>query len=446
MSLPAVVIAGRPNVGKSSLFNFLAQRRISIVEPTAGVTRDRVSTIITHDGHRFELIDTGGIGIEDMDQLTAEVERQIQIALEKADLIVFVTDVIQGIVPQDKEIAERLRRLNKPIILVANKADAIHLGPDAAEFYAFGFGEPILMSAIQSQGYHELLDGIVSKLPEPGPAAEAEAEPITFAIVGKRNAGKSTFINALVREERLIVSEKAGTTRDAVDVYFEHEGKTYIAIDTAGARKRAQIEHPIEFFSMSRAHAAIHRAQVVLMFFDATTEISQVDKKLGMMVTESMKPSVLVVNKWDLAREKTTVEAYEEYFTRSLPALDYAPLVFISAKEGEQATRMLMTIRELHMQATTRVSTADLNEVIAKAVQQKRPRTVGGKLPKVYYGTQTGIAPPTIVLFVNNPEIFSSTYRRFLAGFFRKHLPFHEIPVRILFRARMRSESKKARK
>ncbi|HUU70090.1 MAG TPA: ribosome biogenesis GTPase Der [Planctomycetota bacterium] len=446
MSLPAVVIAGRPNVGKSSLFNFIAQRRISIVEPTAGVTRDRVSTIITHDGHRFELIDTGGIGIEDMDQLTAEVERQIQIALEKADLIVFVTDVIQGIVPQDKEIAERLRRLNKPIILVANKADAVHLGPDAAEFYAFGFGEPILMSAIQSQGYHELLDGIVSKLPEPGPAAEAEAEPITFAIVGKRNAGKSTFINALVREERLIVSEKAGTTRDAVDVYFEHEGKTYIAIDTAGARKRAQIEHPIEFFSMSRAHAAIHRAQVVLMFFDATTEISQVDKKLGMMVTESMKPSVLVVNKWDLAREKTTVEAYEEYFTRSLPALDYAPLVFISAKEGEQATRMLGTIRELHMQATTRVSTADLNEVIAKAVQQKRPRPVGGKLPKVYYGTQAGIAPPTIVLFVNNPEIFSSTYRRFLAGFFRKHLPFHEIPVRILFRARMRSASKKARK
>jgi len=243
----------------------------------------------------------------------------------------------------------------------------------------------------------------------------------------------------------VIVSEKAGTTRDAVDVYFEHQGKTYIAIDTAGVRKRAQIEHAIEFFSMSRAEAAIHRAQVVLMFFDAATEISQVDKKLGMMVAESMKPCLLVVNKWDLAREKTTAGAYEKYFTRSLPELEYAPLVFISAKEGEHVTEVLDTVRELHLQANTRVPTADLNQTIEQAVAQKRPKTVGGKLPKVYYGTQTGVGPPTIVLFVNHPESFSSSYRRYLANFFRKHLPFHEIPIRILFRARVRSESKKKR-
>lgn len=445
MSIPAVVIAGRPNVGKSSLFNFLAQRRISIVEPTAGVTRDRVSTTVRYNDCSFELIDTGGIGLKDMDDLTAEVERQIQIALEKADLILFVVDVMEGVVSQDREIGERLRRLNRPVILVANKADTPEIGEAAREFYSLGFGEPILTTAIQSQGFHDLMGAICRNLPEPGTAPAADVEPISFAIVGKRNSGKSTFVNALVHEERVIVSEKPGTTRDAVDVYFEQEGKAYVAIDTAGLRKRGQVEHAIEFFSIARAQSAIRRAHVVLMFFDATTPVSQVDKQLVMMVAESMKPCVIVVNKWDLATGKSTPE-YEDYFTKMLPAINFAPMVFISAKDGSHLSEVIETVRAVHKQATTRVSTADLNQVLEKAAQRRRPRPVGNKLPKVYYGTQICVDPPTIVLFVNDPQIFPDSYRRFLANFLRKELPFHEIPLRILFRARMRSESKKARK
>ena len=444
MSKPAVVIAGRPNVGKSSVFNFLAGRRISIVEPTAGVTRDRVSTPIKYEGHQFELVDTGGMGIKDMDNLTAEVEHQIEIALQKADLILLVTDVQQGIVPQDHEISARLRRLNKPIILVANKADSQQIGAGEADFYSLGLGEPLLTSTTQSIGFYELMDAIVQNLPEPGPAAAAEAAPVTFAIVGKRNAGKSTFINALVEEERVIVSERPGTTRDAVDVYFEKDGRTYIAIDTAGLRKRGQVAHSIEFFSIARAESAIRRADVVLLFIDAVTPVSQVDKKLAMMVRDSMKACAIVVNKWDLAQDKSTSE-YEHYFSKVLPGLDFAPIVFTSAKQGRNVSGVLETVRALYKQSTVRVPTAALNEVLMEALRRRSPRPVAGKLPKLYYGTQTNTAPPTVVLFVNNPKIFDSPYRRYLANYLRERLPFHEIPIRIHFRARARSESKAAR-
>ncbi len=444
MSIPAVVIAGRPNVGKSSLFNFLSQRRIAIVEPTPGVTRDRISTTVNYEDRQFELIDTGGMGIEDMDQLTDEVERQIQIALEKADLILFVTDIMEGVLPQDKEIAVRLRTLDKPIVLVANKADARHIEEGYAAFYALGLGEPVLSSAAQSMGYHDLMQAIIAKLPEAGPAPEAEVEPVTFAIVGKRNAGKSTFINTLVQEERLIVSERAGTTRDAVDVYFEKEGKTYIAIDTAGLRRRGQMRHAIEFFSFTRAEAAIRRAEVVLLFFDATAEISKVDKKLGLMVRSSSKACALVINKWDLAVGREPHE-YERYFSANLPGLTFAPLIFVSAKEGMNVMGVLDIVRELHRQATIRVSTSDLNEAIKEAVARRKPRPQHNKLPKIHHGTQVSNNPPTLVLFTNFPHLFGEPYKRYLANYFRKALPFHEIPIRIVFRERSRSESKLAR-
>ncbi|NQT19181.1 MAG: ribosome biogenesis GTPase Der [Planctomycetes bacterium] len=445
MSIPAVVIAGRPNVGKSSLFNFMLGRRVAIVEPTAGVTRDRITAVTTYEDRSIEFVDTGGMGVEDIDLLTDEVEHQIQVALEKADLILFVTDVMQGVLPKDKEIADRLRRLDKPIILVANKADARHIEQGKSDFFALGLGEPILTSAVQSSGYHDVMDAIIEKLPEAGPAPQAEEEPVTFAIVGKRNVGKSTFINALVQEERVIVSEKPGTTRDAVDVYFEKGGKTYIAIDTAGLRRRSQMKHAIEFFSFTRAEAAIRRAMIVLFFFDATTGVSKVDKKLGMIVRDSAKACALVVNKWDLAVGKTP-EEYERYFTEIMPGLSFAPMVFTSAKEGTNVGGVLDIVRELHKQSTVRVPTADLNEAIREAITRRKPSPKKNKLPKIYYATQVSVGPPTLVLFVNHPELFAASYKRYLANFLRKMLPFHEIPIRIIFRERRRSESKFARK
>jgi len=445
MNLPAIVIAGRPNVGKSSLFNFLAQRRIAIVEPTAGVTRDRISTVINYEGNSFELIDTGGMGIEDSDKLTAEVEHQIQIALERADLILFIVDVLQGVVPADKEILDGMRRLDKPILLVANKADTYAHEQAAADTYELGLGEPVLLSAVQSRGYHELMAAIIERLPESEPRPEREVEPITFAIAGKRNAGKSTFINALVEEQRVIVSETPGTTRDAVDVHFQKGDASYIAIDTAGLRKRKQIQHAIEFFSFSRVEAAIRRAEIVLLFFDATTPVSQVDKKLAMMVIDSNKPCAIVVNKWDLAAGKTTDE-YEKYFTKALPGLSFAPMVFTSAKTGLNVLGVLDIVRELHKQANIRVPTADLNECIRSAVERRKPRPKKNKLPKIYYATQVSVSPPTVVLFVNDPALFEDAYKRYLANFLREHLPFPEIPIRIFLRERARSESKYAKK
>jgi len=441
MSVPAVVIAGRPNVGKSSLFNFLAQRRIAIVEPTAGVTRDRISTFVDYDGRRIELVDTGGMGVEDADLLTDEIERQIQIALEKADLILLVTDITQGVLPQDAEIANRLRRLGKPILLVGNKADSPRQEQAWADLCELGLGEPMLTSAVQSSGYHDLMEAILESLPQAGPAPQAAEEPVTFAIVGKRNAGKSTFINALVQEERVIVSERPGTTRDAVDVHFEKDGKTYIAIDTAGLRRRAQMHHAVEFFSFTRAEAAIRRAEVVLMFFDATVELSKVDKKLAMMVRDSSKPCALVVNKWDLAVGKEP-EEYEYYFSRVLPGLTFAPIVFMSAKEGTNVLGALDIVRELHKQASIRVPTADLNEAVREAIAHRKPRPRRNKLPKVYYATQVSVNPPTIVLFVNNPALFSAGYKRYLGNYLRNVLPFSEIPIRIIYRERERSPSK----
>ena len=373
------------------------------------------------------------------------IRDRIQVALEKADLIVFVTDIMEGVLPQDKEVADRLRRLGKPIILVANKADARHLEEGQADLFSLGLGKPILTSAVQSSGYHDVMDAVIEMLPAAGPAPEAEVEPVTFAIVGKRNAGKSTFINTLVEEERLIVSEKPGTTRDAVDVYFEKDGKTYIAIDTAGMRRRAQMSHAIEFFSFTRAEAAIRRAMIVLLFFDATTPVSKVDKKLGMLVRDSAKACALVVNKWDLAVGKTTAE-YERYFGKIMPGLKFAPIVFTSATEDMNVLGVLDIVRKLHKQSTIRVPTADLNQAVQQAITHRKPSPKKNKLPRIYYATQVSVNPPTLLLFVNYPELFSASYKRYLANYFRKVLPFHEIPIRIVFRERKRSESKRARK
>jgi GTP-binding protein len=435
MAMPVVVIVGRPNVGKSSLLNSLARQRISIVDPRAGITRDRVSAVIEHDERYLELVDTGGIGIIDDDQLEGHVEGQIRYAMTRADLIVFVADVSNGLMPLDVAVAEQLRRLAKPVIPVVNKVDDPVHEPQAAEFMKLGFGEPLCVSALHGRGRDALLNRIVREL---GAFADtAPAAPVMkLAIVGKRNAGKSTLVNQLAGEERMIVSEIPGTTRDAVDVQFERDGRQFIAIDTAGVRKRSQMSD-VEFYSYSRALRSIRRADVVMVLIDATVAVAEVDLKLIRAVLDEHRPVVLAINKWDLARDRATTAEYADYLTRVIPALPYAPLTFITAVTGKNVDAALNVAFSLHQQAQTRVGTGQLNQALELILQDRGPSAKRGTKPvKVYYATQVAVCPPTIVMFCNDPALVGENYRRYMERRLRELLPFKEIPIRLLFRAR----------
>ena len=382
MFLPTVTIVGRPNVGKSSLLNCLAKKRISIVDSMSGVTRDRVSVEIEHEGKLFELIDTGGIGITDIEDIAHEVEVQIEIALQKANLILFVVDVREGITPLDVKVAERLRKIKKPLLLVVNKCDDVKFDLQTAEFFKLGLGEPLPVSALQSYGRVDLLDRIVSTFPEIDTKPVKTDSLMKIAIVGKRNAGKSTLINTLAREERVIVSEIPGTTRDSVDVKFEIDGKEFIAIDTAGIRKKKQIQGSIEFYGMARAERSIRRADVVILLIDAPSDISQVDKNIGDYIQTQYKPCLLVVSKWDLAEDVET-EKFIKYVHTRLPGLGFAPLSFISSFSGENIIETIELAQELYKQANTRVSTAELNKVLEHAFTCHRPTKRKSKISKV---------------------------------------------------------------
>lgn len=439
MTIPVVTIVGRPNVGKSSLLNCLAKRRISIVEPTSGVTRDRVSTEIRYKDCVFELIDTGGMGVKDVDGLTEEIETQIEIALLSADLILFVVDVRDGVTPLDTMVTEKLRRLGKKIVLIANKVDTPKFESQALEFKKLGFGEPFPMSAVEGYGRSELLDRIISLLPLPSPEAVFPEPIMKLAIVGKRNAGKSTLINTLSKEQRVIVSEVPGTTRDSVDVRFEIEGKQFLAIDTAGLRKKRQVKDSIEFYSMARAERAIRRADVVLFLIDATLKVSEVDKKLGDYIISECKPCIIVINKWDLSQGLET-EKFNTYIYRCLPGLSFAPVSFISAKNNEHVVEMISLALDLYEQANTRITTSELNQALEEALTLHRPTRKKTKSPKIYYATQVSVAPPTFVLFVNDPKLFDSDYERYLSNQLRNKLPFSEIPLKFHFRARTQAQ------
>lgn len=435
MSLPIVAIVGRPNVGKSSLLNRLAKQLISIVDPTAGVTRDRVSTICEIGERYFELVDTGGYGIEDRDDLTEHVEHQIELAVSAAALILFVTDAQTGVVPLDVRVAELLRRQDRNVILVANKVDSPKAEPAATEFYKLGFGDPLCVSALHGFGREDLFEAIAKRLPEtsPGPPPEPVMK---IALVGKRNVGKSTFINALAGEERVIVSEVPGTTRDAIDVRFEMDDRTLIAIDTAGVRKRTKLADSIEFYGYSRATWSIRRADVVLLLIDATADISVTDKKLARYILDEFKPCILVVNKWDLAKDRAASEAYGEYLTKTLPGMNFAPIAFTTATDDRNVRSTIELASTLFKQAHTRVSTARLNQILEEVLEARGPGTKrGAKTPKIYYATQVGVSPPTLVFFVNHPDALTTEYRRFLLNRFRDVLPFGEIPIRFLFRS-----------
>jgi GTP-binding protein len=435
MPLSVVAIVGRPNVGKSSIFNCLAGRRIAIVDPTAGVTRDRVSAIIERDGRWFELVDTGGMGIEDSDQLTAEVEEQITLAIDEAALIIFAVDVRDGVTPLDRHVADRLRRQGKPVILVANKADSEKIDTDATVFYELGLGEPLPLSAKAARHRPELLRRVLEALPEADESERPMRTDMTMAIVGKRNAGKSTFINTLAGEPRVIVSEIPGTTRDSVDIRIEKDALTYVVIDTAGLRKKASMKGDIEFYSRVRAEQAIRRADVSLLLIDATSPISMVEKHLARFIVDARKAVVIIVSKWDLAKGKTTSGNFADYIGRHLPGLDFAPVTFLSAMEGRNVWSALDVARSLFKQSHTRVSTSRINKAIASAVKRRKPPSgKHGGLVKIYYGTQVTANPPTIALFVNDPDNVSTDYARYLVHQFRETLPFTEIPLRLLFR------------
>jgi GTP-binding protein len=436
MSLPIVAIVGRPNVGKSSLLNMLAGRRIAIVDPTAGVTRDRVSAICELDEKYFELIDTGGYGLEDPDNLTAQMKQQIRYAIDAASLILFVVDIREEITPLDQEVARLLRSVPTPVQLIANKADdAVH-EQQAGTLVALGFGEPICTSALHGKRRRELMELIQGRLGRKAGARPADAV-MKLALVGRRNVGKSTFVNALAGQERVIVSEVPGTTRDSIDVRFQMDDREFLAIDTAGMRKTRSRKTDIEFYGYARAIASIRRADVVLFLIDATVPIGEVDKKLAEYIVGEFKPCVLVVNKWDLAKGRANAEDYGEYLARALPQLTYAPIAFSTATHGRNVRSTIELAQSLFRQACKRVTTGQLNRAIEEtlAAQQPMAGKQGGE-PRIFYATQISVCPPTIVLFVNNPALMREQYRRFVEKRLRAALPFEEIPVRLFWRIR----------
>ena len=440
MSLPIVSIVGRPNVGKSSLLNCLARRRISIVAPTPGVTRDRVSATIAlgdrDDARYIELVDTGGIGIVDTDELVEEIDAQIRFGIESAELILFVVDAREGVAALDRRVAEMLRRQKKPVILLANKIDQAGVLSEVGELNRLGFGEPLSISATHNRNINRLLELIEAAMIDIPPERPGELI-LKLAIIGKRNAGKSTLINALSGQQRVIVSETPGTTRDSVDVEIDFRGKKLMLIDTAGVRKKARIANDIEFYSQHRALRAVRRADVTALVIDASVPVSQVDKNLAGIIAEEFKPVLIVVNKWDLARDSTTPQDYAEYFAKTFPELSYAPISMTSATEGVNLRETVALAEQLFTQGRHRVPTARINEVIAEILKKRGPsHKAGTKPPKILYASQVTTSPPTVVCFVNSIRSFDQNYLRFLTNQLREYLPFHEVPIRVLLRER----------
>ena len=436
MSLPVIAIVGRPNVGKSSLLNSFAGERISIVDSTPGVTRDRVSALVPFRDVVMEMVDTGGIGVVDQDDLSDHIERQIAFALEGANLILFVVDVRDGITPLDRMVAAKLRERSEeiPLILAANKVDHPNLESGVHEFHRLGLGDPHGVSANEGWGRKDLLQEISGKV---WPTAGVETDPVMrIAVVGRRNVGKSTFVNVMAQEERVIVSEVPGTTRDAVDVRFQKDGREFVVIDTAGIQRRKGIKDSIEFYSQVRTLGAIQRADVVLFLLDASEEITRADKKLGETISKAHKVCVMVANKWDLSGGKIATEAYAKYLSDRMPGMIYAPIVFTTAKESRNTQAAIDLAQSLYKRASLRAGTGELNRVMKAILKHRPPPAEKGKSGKIYYATQVAACPPVFVVFVNQPKAFSNDYRRYIANSLREALEFEEIPIRILFRQR----------
>ena len=454
-----VAIVGRPNVGKSSLLNALVGKRISIVQDMPGVTRDRVSMPLRIGDRYVELVDTGGYGFVDPDQLTEHIRHQIDMAMAQAKLVLFIVDCQDGLTSADEEIASLLRRRNIKTVMVANKADGPNADVMLGDFARLGVGTPIGVSALNDRNLDLVKDAIAKNVDLSDAPTEIPEPEMLVAIVGKRNAGKSTLVNSIAEifeghGDRVIVSEIPGTTRDSVDVRFEKEGKALVVIDTAGVRKkRHMVTNDIEFYSFHRAQRSIRRADVVLMLIDATEPVSEPDKKLASYIAQEFKPVVLVINKWDLARESLQqqardqggkfddhgiMEEYRKYLDAELKHLDFAPIAFVTAKEGKNVQAVVDLAQHLYNQANIRVTTHKLNTTVKQILEERRPSTPTGRRARIYYVTQSDVAPPTIVFFVNNPEFLNDAYQRFMINRFRELLPYPEVPIKLFVRQRER--------
>jgi len=432
---PVVAIVGRPNVGKSTFVNRLVGSRESIVDDMPGVTRDRLYFDVEWAGVPFTVIDTGGIipGMED--EIMLSISSQVDIASEQANAIIFLVDGKEGLNPVDEDIANMLRRAKKPVFLTVNKVDT----PDKAgiinEFYALGIGDPHPVSAMHGTGdMGDLLDEIVKVLPEY--KEEKAQQPIRVAVAGKPNVGKSSLINAFLGEERVIVSEVSGTTRDAIDTRLKVEGTEYILVDTAGIRKKSKVEYGVEMFSVDRAIRAVRNCDVVLMMIDAKQGITDQDKKIGNTVIDAGKAIVLLVNKWDLVESKTstTINDFTKKIKHDAPHLDFAPILFISAKTGQRVNKIFQYVQEARGYSTKEIATSLLNRVINEATALNPPPSQKGKRLKIYYSTQAGIVPPTFILFVNDKKLFLTAYERYIENKLRDAFGFFGTPIRIIIR------------
>lgn len=436
MGKPIVAIVGRPNVGKSTLFNKLAGKRISIVEDTPGVTRDRVYAEAEWLKYNFTVIDTGGIEPQSDDIIISQMRRQAQIAIETANVIVFIVDGKEGLTAADKEVAQMLRKSKKPIVLVVNKVDSLKDEDNAYEFYNLGIGDPITISASQALGLGDMLDRIVSYFDQIINEDEDE-EYIKIAFVGKPNVGKSSLINKLLGEERVIVSDIPGTTRDAIDSYLETEEGKFLLIDTAGLRRKSKVKEEIERYSVIRTYTAIERADVCILILDATEGITDQDEKIIGYAHEMNKAIFVIVNKWDLVEKDTkTMNEFTKTIGACLKFMSYAPYLFISAKTGQRIHKVLDMVKECYDSYTKRIKTGVLNDVISRAVMMKEPPVVANRRLKIYYVTQTGVKPPTFVFFVNDPSNLHFSYERYLENQLRENFDFSGTGIKLEFRER----------
>ena len=438
LSKPTVAIVGRPNVGKSTFFNYIVGKRISIVEDTPGVTRDRVYAEGNWRGRNFTLVDTGGIEPESDDIILSQMRDQANLAIAMADVIVFVTDLKQGVTAADSDIALMLKKSKKPIVLVCNKADNYGKIPDELyEFYNLGLGEPHRVSAVNAIGIGDVLDAIYEELP-PADETDNEDETIKVAIIGKPNVGKSSLVNKILGENRVIVSNIAGTTRDAIDSEFENEFGKYVFIDTAGIRKKSKVSENLEKYSVMRSLLAVERADVCLLMIDANEGVTEQDTKIAGEAHEAGKGIIIVVNKWDeYEKDNGTVEQYKKDVYNKLSYLSYAPILFISAKTGQRVNKLFELINSVASQNALRVSTSVLNQVINEAIAIVQPPTDKGKRLRIFYMTQATTKPPTFVVFVNDKDLFHFSYERYLINQIRKEFGLVGTPVRMIIREKV---------
>lgn len=436
MSKPIVAIVGRPNVGKSTLFNRIAKKRVSIVEDIPGVTRDRIYMDAEWLDREFTMIDTGGIEIESTDKILTAMRHQAQLAIDEADVIVFVVDAKAGLTSADEEVALILRSARKPVLLAVNKVDSRKDELETYEFYNLGLGEPYAISAANALGLGDLLDAAVAAMPKDAVAAE-DPDTIKVAFIGRPNVGKSSLVNSILGEERVIVSDIPGTTRDAIDTHFSKDGADYILIDTAGMRRKARIDQPVERYSVIRSLRAVDRADVVLMVIDGVDGVTEQDKKIAGYAHEAGRASVIVVNKWDLVEKdsKTTLR-YTESIRGELGFMQYAPVAFVSALTKQRVGRLTELVKFVADQHAMRIATSVLNQVIEDAVAINPPPSERGKRLKIYYTTQAGVKPPTFVFFVNDPEIMHFSYLRYLENKLREAFGFEGTPLNLVVRGR----------